>query len=96
MREPRISILTIGATLAVALVGLLPATAQAGPWCAHYAAGEGGINCGFAAYEQCAVDLRGIGGWCARNMFYNGPDPDAAPARSVSRQRPHKRRHDPR
>jgi hypothetical protein len=41
------------------------------PWCAQYS-GNGGRNCGFSTYQQCREDVSGIGGFCQRNLFYQG------------------------
>lgn len=41
------------------------------PWCAQYAADEGGTsNCGFATLEQCRAALSGNGGFCIENPMY--------------------------
>ena len=90
MRARLTMILAIGACT-LALVGPPSARAQGAPWCAHYAGGYGGVNCGFATYQQCAADLPGIGGWCERNMFYRAPDAKAA----GHVRRPHRRRQHP-
>jgi hypothetical protein len=95
MRPGLTSILAIG-TIAFALVGSHPARAQGGPWCAQYAAGVGGKSCGFLTYQQCMADLRGVGGWCERNMFYRGPESAGTPPRSHSDARRHRRGHRPR
>jgi Protein of unknown function (DUF3551) len=52
-----------------------PARAQTNyPWCAHYGNGTGGgMNCGFTAFEQCLETVRGIGGFCERNDWYQPP-----------------------
>ena len=41
--------------------------AKAAPWCAHYDAST--YNCGFHSYQQCLENIRGIGGYCARNRW---------------------------
>jgi hypothetical protein len=41
------------------------------PWCAQYG-WKGGRNCGFNSYGQCMGTVRGIGGSCERNQFYEG------------------------
>jgi hypothetical protein len=46
------------------------ADAQNYPWCAYYAVGDEARNCGFVTYEQCMVNVSGIGGYCARNTQY--------------------------
>jgi len=33
--------------------------------------GLGGQNCGFSTWNQCMVTVRGIGGFCVPNQFYN-------------------------
>lgn len=50
-----------------------PAAAAEYPWCAQYSGqdGDGGKNCGFVSWDQCMQTVRGIGGDCARNLFYN-------------------------
>jgi hypothetical protein len=47
------------------------------PWCAVYSGSDtgGGRNCYFSTHEQCIETIRGNGGICERNGFY-----DAAPA----------------
>lgn len=89
MRLRHMPILAIG-TLGLVMTGSPAAKAQGGPWCAYYAAGLGGVNCRFVAYEQCMADLRGMGGWCELNRFYRAPD--AAASKSRSGRRPPKRR----
>jgi hypothetical protein len=66
----------LGAAIAVAatagLTTALPAQARDWPWCADYNGGRGGgggSNCGFASWEQCQVNIRGIGGWCYPNPY---------------------------
>src|SRR5262249_4847644 len=42
------------------------------PWCALYTGKLGGAsNCGFLTIEQCRATVRGIGGFCMPNQFYN-------------------------
>jgi hypothetical protein len=43
-----------------------------GPWCGHDV--RGGTNCGFHSYAQCMASISGIGGYCARNPAYTGPE----------------------
>jgi hypothetical protein len=94
MRLRLTPILTVG-TAAVALLWSQAAGAQMGPWCAHYAAGLGGMSCRFPSYVECVTDLRGIGGWCERNMFYVEPEAAAKP-RARSGKRAQKRPSRPR
>jgi Protein of unknown function (DUF3551) len=41
---------------------------QNGQWCAYFTGGP--TNCGFAAFEQCLVAIRGKTGLCDRNPRY--------------------------
>ena len=55
------------------------------PWCAQYGRfGGGGRNCGFVSFQQCMATVSGIGGFCERNSFYQGPSPS---------NRAHRRKH---
>jgi hypothetical protein len=79
------------AIVAIAAMATLarPAAAIEYPWCAQYGGtdGDGGRNCGFVSYEQCMETVRGMGGFCERNLFSTGPtERPAKPA--------HKRRND--
>ena len=64
------------AALAIAAAATLvrPAAAIEYPWCAQYGGkgGGNGRNCGFSTYQQCMETVSGIGGYCERNLFYNG------------------------
>jgi Protein of unknown function (DUF3551) len=43
-------------------------------WCAVYGGRDGGgTNCGFVTLQQCQATVSGIGGFCAENSFYTGP-----------------------
>ena len=54
------------------------------PWCANYGGRFGGAsNCGFSTWNQCMATVSGIGGFCARNQFYN-----PRPSSNRSRKRP--------
>jgi hypothetical protein len=71
------------AIVVMAAAPLAGAKAQTNyPWCAQYSGGSagGGTNCGFTTYEQCALTVSGIGGFCNRNTMYvppPGPHPAA-------------------
>ena len=54
------------------LFGLSASSAQEYPWCANYGSDNGGINCGFASYQQCQAALSGNGGYCSENRFFRG------------------------
>ena len=70
---------------------LLPGTVRAYdlpydpyPWCANYGGRFGGAsNCGFSTWNQGMATVSGIGGFCARNQFYN-----PRPSSNRSRKRP--------
>src|SRR5437588_11545005 len=57
----------IGGIALVLLVGGSASSAQAAAWCAFYDVST--YNCGFHTYEQCLENIRGVGGYCARNHF---------------------------
>ena len=65
------------ATLALSSTALAQAPASAlpydpYPWCANYGGRLGGAsNCGFSTWNQGMATVSGIGGFCARNQFYN-------------------------
>ena len=68
--------LLLGLALAAATMSLTSAArAQTNyPWCAQYSGGKGGAtNCGFTTFEQCLETVRGIGGFCERNNWYQPP-----------------------
>ena len=74
------------AAVAIAAMAALarPAAAIEYPWCAQYSGdeGDGGRNCGFVSREQCMETVRGMGGFCERNLFYTGAaERPAKPAR---------------
>jgi Protein of unknown function (DUF3551) len=61
----------IVAMTAILVVTLLAAAgtrhAQAAPWCAWYNAYA--RDCGYYTFEQCLATIRGVGGYCARNVY---------------------------
>jgi hypothetical protein len=62
------------------------------PWCARYSGGDGsggGDNCYFSTRQQCMETVRGIGGVCEPNGFY---DAAGADQRATVTAKP-KRRH---
>ena len=76
MQRPKTKFyLTLAAAVAVtaAFASTKPAAAIEYPWCAQYGgAGDGGRNCGFVSFDQCMLTISGMGGFCERNLFYNG------------------------
>ena len=75
---------------AVAIAAMMalarPAAAIEYPWCAQYGGmdGDGGRNCGFVSREQCMETVRGMGGFCAPNLFY----PSAAERPAKPKRKP--------
>jgi len=67
------------ASVVIAILAAWPRPAAAAieyPWCAQYSGGDdggGSRNCGFSTWEQCMETVRGAGGFCERNLFYEGP-----------------------
>jgi hypothetical protein len=58
----------IGGVALLLLSGGAGSSAYAdGPWCNFYDVST--YNCGFYSYEQCYENMRGVGGWCQRNIF---------------------------
>jgi len=43
--------------------------AQAAPWCAWYTGNDYSSDCSFYTLQQCAVTVRGVGGYCAPNAY---------------------------
>jgi hypothetical protein len=75
------------AIIALAIM-LWPAEGSAAPvypWCAHYMMKGAPHSCGFVSFEQCLVSVRGIGGTCNRNPFYD--EPPVAPRRKADVRR---------
>jgi hypothetical protein len=73
MRKAILGIATVAGFTASFFVGT--ATAEGYRWCAHYGLrGGGGANCGFVTLAQCQATVSGIGGFCAQNQFYTGPE----------------------
>ena len=63
------------ATLAVLFVASVTDAAKADPyrWCAQYSGkGGGSQNCYFVTIDQCQAAVSGVGGFCARNPFFDG------------------------
>lgn len=68
--------------VALAVTALIPSAGQAASegsrWCADYPDDAGGSNCGFHTYEQCMLNVSGIGGFCRLNPFFPGNERPAA------------------
>jgi hypothetical protein len=61
------------------------------PWCAHYDMGDEVKNCGFVSFEQCLETVRGIGGFCQQNVYYQPSSGVAVSPRSSRKHRSDKR-----
>jgi hypothetical protein len=71
----RLNSMLLAAIAIVVMAGFVSLTlANEYPWCAQYGGGPngGGRNCGFLSYAQCMETIRGMGGFCERNLFYAG------------------------
>jgi hypothetical protein len=78
----RLSLFIVTVLVAVAWIEK-PADAQNGAWCAYYNTGDGGsTNCGFATFQQCLADVRGIGGNCGTSPY---PSSSGTPSRRPRR-----------
>jgi hypothetical protein len=57
-----------------ASIAFQPAHADPYGWCAEYGTrgGGGGTNCYFVTWQQCQAAISGNGGFCRRNLFYDG------------------------
>ena len=75
----------------LAIHAATPASARPGSlYCAvsqgHEMAYE---NCGFATFEACLEELKGLGGYCRLNQYYTAP---SAPEAQPDTRRPRPRR----
>jgi hypothetical protein len=73
------------------LFGGLVSGAQADPypWCAEYGGrlGGGSSSCYFMTFQQCLAQVSGVGGFCRRNLFYDGRPVVTPEDRPVRRKR---------
>jgi hypothetical protein len=73
IKQASVALATI---LALAVLAPSPSRAVEYPWCAVFGGDmEGAKNCGFVSFDQCLQYIHGIGGFCERNQFYTGPEP---------------------
>jgi hypothetical protein len=56
------------------------------PWCAHYDMEGTVTNCSFVSFEQCSWTVSGVGGFCARNLFYSAQPSGHAPRSKKSKR----------
>ena len=67
---------TIAAVSALIVIGASPA--NAGPFCATYADGQGNRSCGYYTYAQCQRAISGAGGTCIQNPDFGGYEDDSS------------------
>lgn len=71
---------TASGALLLALVAAPTASqAQNYPWCSRYDVST--YNCGFSTLQQCLANIRGIGGICEPNAWYNAQRRNGEPRR---------------
>ena len=73
------------ATTATALLIGAAGPVQAAPWCAWFTGYSYNYDCSYFTFEQCLATIRGVGGYCARNVY---PEPPRYPP-PAHRKRPH-------
>ena len=82
----RFALLILGVFAVIACIGEPAAAAQNGAWCAYYDLGTSGFrHCGFATFQQCLDDVRGVGGNCGPS-----PYPSASESRPPMRHPRHR------
>jgi hypothetical protein len=81
MRNPPIAWFVATVVIIVANSANPSTAAVIYPWCANYSGrGMGGAqNCGFVSFNQCLATVRGVGGTCGPNPFYQPYPPSYAP-----------------
>jgi hypothetical protein len=50
-----------------------PAKADPYPWCAVYGTNDGRESCYYMTFQQCLIQIQGLGGFCNQNPGYTGP-----------------------
>jgi hypothetical protein len=72
MRIPHIAWFVAAVVITVASGANPSAAAVIYPWCANYSGRgmAGAQNCGFVSFNQCLATVRGVGGTCGPNPFY--------------------------
>ena len=72
MRFPIISLCVTAVILAVASRTASAQSPYSYPWCAKYYGKLEGTGCYFGSYQQCMMEVSGIGGYCYQNPGYRG------------------------
>jgi hypothetical protein len=65
----RLAMIAMAAGLACWLAAI-PAKSAEWPWCAGYGGEGGASNCGFASWQQCQLNISGVGGFCYPNPYH--------------------------
>ena len=78
------AMLVLAAALAIDASG----PAEAAPWCAWFTGRDGSYDCAYYTLDQCRFTIRGVGGYCAPNVY---PEPLPYPPPPYRKGRPHRR-----
>jgi hypothetical protein len=87
MRNQHMLLFVAAVVITVASGATPSAAAVLYPWCANYSGrGMGGAqNCGFVSFAQCLATVRGVGGTCGPNPFYQPYPPSPRYGRPIRR-----------
>jgi hypothetical protein len=77
------------ATIATVVLMGAAGTARAAPWCAWFTGRDYSYDCGYYTLEQCRTTVRGVGGYCAQNVYPEPPPYPPPPYRKNSKPRRH-------
>jgi hypothetical protein len=56
-------------TIATALLISAGTPLQAAPWCAWFTGNDYSHDCSYYTLPQCVATIRGVGGYCAPNVY---------------------------
>ena len=76
------------ATIATVLL-ISTAAVHAAPWCAWFTGNDYSYDCSYYTLPQCVATIRGVGGYCARNVY-----PEPLPYAPGPYRKRHPRRYD--
>jgi Protein of unknown function (DUF3551) len=82
---------TLAAVVTIAILLLIDARGplQAAPWCAWFIDNDYSHDCAYYTLPQCVATIRGVGGYCARNVY-----PELLPYPPPPYRKRHSRRYD--
>jgi Protein of unknown function (DUF3551) len=86
----RLLVLSIALANAALMSAADPASAQSAysyPWCARVGSRDGPTSCYYNSYEHCLMTLSGVGGYCFKSPYYQGPPPGRDKAVKARRPR---------